>query len=119
MKIVYIAGPYMGATHDYRSYFEIERNITVAAEAAATLVTHGYGFFCPHLHSAHFEVIVPRAPVEFWRELDCAFLEVCDAMLMVGEWRESKGACHEKRVAEMRGLPVFESLLDLAQELQP
>lgn len=107
MKIVYIAGPYTGKTHDYRSYFEIERNIGVAAEAAAWLVDNGYGYFCPHLHSRHFEVITPEVGANFWYTMDLKFLDMCDALLLVGDWLDSKGALAEKDRALGIGIPVF------------
>ncbi len=110
MKIIFIAGPYTGKTH-----FEVTLNIATAAKAAAELALHGYGFFCPHLHSAHFDVIVPEVPESFWRELGLKFLELCDGMLMVGEWQNSAGACAERDAALARGIPVYHSINHLLE----
>lgn len=119
MKYVYIAGPYMGKSHDYRSYFEIERHITDSLEAARELAELGYGFFCPHAHSAHFEVIAPSVLPEYWYKLDNHFLEVCDAILMLPGWISSTGAWAEKALAEHLGLPVFYSVKELMNALPP
>jgi nucleoside 2-deoxyribosyltransferase len=112
VKFIYIAGAYRGVTHDYRSYFEIEENINVAKQAAAQLADAGVGFFCPHTHCEHFEVVTPDVSPEFWYELDLRFLEACDAIYLLPSWARSKGAQREKRVAEELRKPVFFHLDD-------
>lgn len=112
MKYIYIAGPYTGLHHDYRSFFEIDRNIMRATEAAAILAREGVGFFNPHGHSAHFETIVPEATKDYWYELDIHFMGACDAILMLPNWQNSKGSLEEKRVMEEWGKPVFYDLDD-------
>jgi hypothetical protein len=103
LKYVYIAGPYRGKTHDYRSYFEIQGNIRQAEEAFAALAQAGIGAFCPHTHSAHFEIKAPDATPEYWYELDMKFLAHCDAILMLPGWEKSKGSLAERRWAINRG----------------
>ena len=107
MKVIYIAGKYTGHYHDHRSYFEIDRNIKAAMEAAAALAQAGVGFFCPHSHCAHFEVITPDVQPAFWYKLDLQFLVICDAILMLEGWQESKGAVNEHYLALRNGLQVF------------
>jgi hypothetical protein len=119
MIVVYLAGPYTGPTHDHRSYLAIERHIMQAREAAAWCVQQGYGFFCPHLHSAHFECITPDAPPEYWYALDLRFLPVCDAVLLLPGWEQSQGALREKAEAERLGLPVFTDRTCLRQAVLP
>lgn len=92
MKYVFISGPYTGQDHTYRSYFEISRHILDASEMARALSEAGIGFFCPHLHSAHFEVIAPTVPVDYWYDLDLHFAQFCDAGLFLPSWHRSKGA---------------------------
>ncbi len=119
MKYIYIAGPYTGRTHDYQSYFEIHRHITDALEAARELAELGYGFFCPHAHSAHFEVIAPSVKPAYWYELDNHFLEACDAILMLPGWADSTGAVAEGKLARTKGIPVFYSIDELQRYIPP
>lgn len=110
LKYVYIAGPYRGKTHDFRSYFEINRNIVQAEEAFAALAQAGIGAFCPHTHSAHFEIKAPDAPPEYWYELDVHFLDACDAILMLDRWEESTGSKKEREYMLLRNKPVLYSV---------
>jgi hypothetical protein len=119
MRFIYIAGPYTGVTHDYRSYFQIARHILDATETAARLARLGYGFFNPHQHSAHFEVIVPEVSPYYWYALDFHFLERCDALLLLPDWEKSKGARAEKELAESLSIPVFYTVEELEAALPP
>ena len=110
MPFIYVAGPYTGKTHDHLSYFQIDQNIMRAVEAAAQLALSGVPFFCPHQHSAHFEVITPAVAPTFWYDLDVHFMEACDAILLLPGWQESKGSLNEKKLAEERGIPVLYSV---------
>jgi hypothetical protein len=117
-NFVYVAGPYMGThTHDHRSYFRIHENIMRAHEASLALASLGYGFFCPHVHSSHNEVIVPHIPAEYWYELDNHFLKTCDAILVLPG--ESKGVQAEINLAYSLGIPVFFSMIDLINAIPP
>lgn len=119
-KYVYIAGPYRGrgGAHDYTAYFEIDQHINAALEAAAQLAVAGVGYFCPHQHSAHFEVITPSVPPEYWYELDMFFLEKCDALYLLPGWEDSSGSRAEYERAREIGMPIFmtiEGVLEWAQ----
>ena len=116
---VYVAGPYTGRHHDHRSYFEIDRNITDATEMCALLAKHGYAFFNPHSHSAHFESITPEVKPAYWYKLDMHFLRVCDALLMLPTWGRSSGARAERDWAVANGVPVFYSLDELLEKMPP
>ena len=105
--MLYIAGPYRGMAHDWRSYMQIDRHIANAREAAAWCATHGLDFFCPHLHSAHFEVIAPTATDQYWYALDMRFLEICTGMLLLEGWERSTGARRELAVMTNKGRPSF------------
>ena len=117
IRYIYIAGKYTGRTHDAESYFEIQRNIDAACEAARELARRGYGFFCPHQHSAHFEVIAPDIPPAYWYELDLHFMYHCDALLMLPGWEQSRGAVIERDEAYARNTPVFYSIGELVEHM--
>lgn len=106
-KVIYIAGPYTGVFHDHRSYSEIDRNISAARDASILLANAGVPYFCPHMHSAHYELITPAVPAAFWYKLDIHFLEACDGILMLPGWYDSRGSKEEKRLMEEWGRPVF------------
>ena len=106
---VYIAGPYMGSgkAHNAQGYHEIDRNISRAREKAAFLAANGIPYFCPHLNSCHFEVIVPDAPVEFWYEMDIRLLVGASAVLLVEGWESSSGTAKEIAGAKGVDIPIF------------
>ena len=106
MKVVYIAGPYMGVNpNNYASHIPIERNILAAKEAMITLIRHEVGAFCPHTHTHGFERIMPDVSMSFWYELDLRLLRACDAILRLPGF--SKGADAEVDASAALGLPVF------------
>ncbi len=108
MTYVYIAGPYRGkATHDHRGYFEIDANINRAKEAAATLARLSIPFFCPHLNSAHFEVIAPDVKSMYWLEMDMVFVDLASALWILEGWEDSQGTLGEIARAKENGQPVF------------
>ncbi len=103
MKIIYLSGPYSG-----KDYNAIEANIQRAEAWAIHLWNKGYGVFCPHLNTRHFEVKVAEAEQADYLEFDLRIVAVCDAMLMLPGWTGSLGACKERARARALGRPVFE-----------
>lgn len=108
MKLVYVAGPYTAPEgHNHRGYHTTDRYIGVAREASAWLAENGIGYYCPHLNSAHFEVITPDVKPAFWYEMDFLILEHCDAMLVLPGYQESKGTLEEIRFCRDHHIPTF------------
>ena len=108
-SFVYIAGPYRPASgeHDWRVYEEIDRNISHARWWAARLAADGIPYFCPHMNSAHMEVLAPSAPPEFWYNLDMLFLERAWALLLIPGWRGSRGARAERDFARDHKMRIY------------
>jgi hypothetical protein len=106
---VFIAGPYRALTgeHDGSVYYEIDQHINEARRWATKLAQSEIPFFCPHLNSAHFEVLAPETPPEFWYQMDMVLLERASALLLIPGWQESTGARAEKRRAEELNIPCF------------
>jgi hypothetical protein len=102
IKIVFIAGPYIGDG----TPAVIAANIKEAESYAVALANHGIGFFCPHLHTHHFETKA-RAEETFYHALDFHFLTHADAILLTPRWQSSSGARRERDWALAKGLPVF------------
>lgn len=107
---VYIAGPYMDPEkkHDYHGYHDIERNISRAREVAAFMARNQIPYFCPHLNSCHFEVIVPEAPPSFWYDMDLRLLRPASGLALVEGWEDSSGTLREIDLAKELNLPIFE-----------
>ena len=106
-QFVHIAGPYSGKTHDHQSYNEIDANIAQAREAAKFLAENGMPFYCPHTNTAHFEVIAPDLPVEYWYDMDNVFVDLSSAVFLVEGWQVSLGTQGEMRRARRSGKPIF------------
>jgi len=102
VPIVYIAGPY---TAD--SYRGVDFNIEIARKAAVFLARHRIAYICPHLNSAHFDTALPTIPYSYWTNMYLELLRRCDAILLVGYWRNSKGTQVEIAEAERCGIPVL------------
>jgi hypothetical protein len=107
---VYIAGPYTApgqGGHDWRVYYEIDRHINEARLWATRLAQADIPFFCPHMNSAHMEVLAPDTPPAFWYELDLLFLNQASAVLLLPQWEESTGALIEQQQAIEKGIRCF------------
>jgi hypothetical protein len=102
LKIVFIAGPYIGDG----SIETIESNIREAEAYAIALANHGIGFFCPHLHTHHFGTKA-NADETFYHQLDFHFLTQADGILLTPRWNTSSGAKRERDWAMAKGLPLF------------
>ena len=110
MKAIFIAGAYMGKDFD-----EIEENIRLAEHYAIELWNLGYGVFCPHLNTRHFE-IKTKAGEEAYKEFDMIMLNACNAVFALPNWERSKGAKEEINEANKRGIPVYYSLKELSEK---
>ncbi|KKN83869.1 hypothetical protein LCGC14_0295220 [marine sediment metagenome] len=99
-----------GGGHDWRSFYEIDKHINEARLWATRLVTEGIPFFCPHMNSAHMEVLSPSTPPEFWYDMDMLFLKQASALLLIPGWENSKGAVLELKQARLLPIPYFEYL---------
>ncbi len=105
MKIVFIAGPYIGdGTRDC-----IEKNIRDAERYQIALANAQVGFFCAHNHTEHFSSGKGvNAPEQFYYDLDFEFLmRAADAVLAMPTWETSKGAIKEIAWAKEKGMKIF------------
>lgn len=105
---VCIAGPY----GDKDPYCVIDKRINDVRKAARELAIRSVPFYAPHLNSAHFEVIAPEAPVEFWIAMGSTFVDHAWGMVLIGDWRNSTGSVAELARARELGLYVCEPLND-------
>lgn len=96
--LVYLSGKYSAGN--------IEENIRTARQAAIKLWNNGYFVICPHLNTAHFEVDC-KASYDDYIDGDLRMIEGCDAIVMLSNWTESRGAKIEKDYAETNNIPVL------------
>jgi len=109
--LVYVAGPYRAKEH-----YEVLRNIR-AAEAVYDLITaNGIFAYCPHVHTAFKNGLADDA---FWLAHGLEMVSRCDAIVLTGEWKESKGSMAEKELAERIGIPVFDGIGECLAALTP
>ena len=87
MKIVYIAGPYTDKTA-----WDIEQNVRKAEELALMVAEMGGAPLCPYTNSRFF---FGTCTEEFWYAATMALPKKCDAIVMLEEWRNSKGSKEE------------------------
>ena len=105
MKIIFIAGPYIGDG----TRKSIERNIREAEKYQIELANRRIGFFCPHNHTEHFSSGKgAKAPESFYYELDFRYLiDMADAMLVVPGWEQSRGTIREVAWAKKHNMTIF------------
>lgn len=96
--LLYVAGPYRG---------DVRRNIARAGLISARLWELGHTVICPHLNTAHFELLTTVSNDQYV-ERDLEIVRRVDGLVMVPGWRMSSGARAEYRAACGIGLPAFE-----------
>ena len=99
MKVVYVAGPFRGATP-----WRVELNVRRAEEEALNVWKLGAVALCPHTNSRNFE---GECPDSTWINGTLELLRRCDAIFVLDGWKESKGTQGEIAEAEYMGLPIF------------
>lgn len=106
MRVIYIAGKFRGS-----SSWDMEQNVRAAETLALEVWKLGAAALCPHANTRFFHGAAPDA---VWLDGDIEMLNRCDALLTVDHWTHSAGATAEVSHAVSRGIPVFQSLGDLA-----
>jgi hypothetical protein len=108
MKVIYVAGKYLG-----KSNWETYLNIHKARVAAEKLWNDGWAVICPHSNTAFFDGSGvedknnPNGNWAMWLNGDLEILARCDAIYVLDNWEESKGATMELYEARRLGLQVI------------
>lgn len=105
MKRVYVAGPFSAD-----NVLDVLKNIGRGEKACASLFMKGFAPYCPW-HDKTFAMEnydQVLTPAQFY-EHGLAWLEVSDAVLVIGDWRKSKGTLAEIARAEELNIPIFGS----------
>lgn len=105
---IYISGPYTAPTPEQR-----DLHVLRAREAAGALLRRGHWPFCPHTMTAGFEDHFPDIPYMTYIAADLAWLPFCHSILLLPDWRESRGAVIEHEHAEKLALTIYEDMSEV------
>lgn len=100
--LLYVAGKYSG-----KNEAEKMANVGLAKHAAILLWNAGHAVICPHLNTLDFEYYTDLDNKDFVL-LDLLIVERCDGIVMLPNWKDSKGAVREYNHAREKGIPVWE-----------
>lgn len=109
MKRVYVAGPYSAD-----NVITVLDNMREGMRISTEVLLAGYAPFCPWL-DYHFTLMLrpgETITVPDYYAYSMAWLEVSDAILMIGDWQNSKGAKAELERAIALDIPVFYDIDD-------
>lgn len=106
VKLVYVAGPYRAA-----SGWLVDLNIQEARMLGARVAHVGAYPVIPHSNTAHFDGLAPDA---LWLGGTLELMRRCDAVIFAERWEQSTGSRAERAEAMQFGLPVFDSISQLA-----
>jgi hypothetical protein len=112
MRKVYVAGPI--SANDPITLFGNEKN---GIDTSAWLLLQGFAVFCPHLD---FQYLLGVYGKDITKELlqanSMAFVECCDAMLVLPGWGNSIGASAEIERAIDLGIPIYFNVHELVEK---
>jgi len=109
MKRIYIAGPYSAD-----NVMDVLKNIREGIKISTEVFKLGYSPFSPWL-DFHFVLmdIGNELKLEDFYRYSIDWLAVSDAILMTGDWQNSKGSAKEWEYAKKNNIPVFYSIGEL------
>ena len=103
---VYIAGKYTD-----KDMLNTELNIAKAQEIAIFMANNNVFYFCPHTHSRLMDYYAPEVSWKYWMAVDIKVIEdLCNCLIMVDNYQDSKGSLLEEAKAIELGYPVFYSV---------
>lgn len=106
--VIYVSGAYMGNDGGKN----INKNILFARDCAIDLWERGYTVICPHLNTQYFERDC-KCSYDDYLEGDIEIVKRCDAVFVLHNYIDSKGAQKEIEVAKENNLPIFYKIEDI------
>ena len=102
VTVIYIAGPFRGATA-----WEVEQHIRHAEALAFAVAQLGAMPLCPHTNTRFFHGSLTD---QFFLEGAVELMSRCDGVILTDDWHRSEGARADVARAHQLNLPVFDSL---------
>lgn len=108
--IVYISGKYSD-----KDMLSTEKHVITAKEVAIKVAKLNVPFFSPHTHSKFMDFYAPEVSWDYWMDLDILVIEkFTNCIIMLDNYKDSKGALIEEAKAKELNQPVFYSFEDFA-----
>lgn len=112
-RLVYLAGPYRPYTDEDGTRHTIAQNVRDAALYGIELWRLGYVAVIPHTmtYFPQFQQQdggIRGVPPEVFLQGELELLRRCDALVLMPNWRISKGATAERDYALANGIPAYE-----------
>ena len=108
-KLIYTAGKYSDST-----LFLTKKNIKKAKAISIEIWDLGAAAVCPHLNTYLFDY--GNQTTATWKDYiegDLKIIEGCDALYMVNNWKNSKGAIKEYNFAKKRHIFIITNKKEL------
>lgn len=111
-KRIYIAGPLTprGLRWDAKNpAIEYLYNVRDMIAVSVKLMKKNWAVYCPALDYHFFLALEPGDEITepMIKGISLDWLEVCEAVLFIGAWKESKGSLEEHRLAADLGLDIY------------
>lgn len=99
--LYYLAHPYTGNTLTHES-----NNVLVCTNYMNKLLDKGYIVYAPIImtHEAH---LLSERKYDFWINFNKPFMKRCDALILCGNWKESKGCMMELKYFRKHNKPIM------------
>lgn len=101
MKMIYIAGKYCDTRGDWYQHLNIE----LAKKVARFFWYKGYAVICPHTNTAWMGTSSPDN-WDMWMAGDFEMVRRCDTIVMLPNYKDSKGAMAELELAKQIGIDI-------------
>ena len=108
MKRIYVAGAISNPILE-KGLTNIRKGIIKGVE----LLKLGYAPYIPHLDYQFNLMQDDHIDVELYYRYDLEWLSVCEAVLVVEGWEESKGVKAELEFAKKHNIPIYYNVKDL------